>query len=193
MKHPAPYLIWLARLAGVCAVLTATGCQNAPKPVPTTSPAATGLAPLAWDDHVQAQCDPPTGWTPLPLQNDSRHTEILWVSPSTDTAYGIVHINLPLPVGLIGVDRILQGILDDMVAKQKMATVLGRQDDDKLPGLHVDIKGGEYHVRGDLTAISWEAWFVYASTSNDDPIHQKELDLAESARDHTIVRLRSGQ
>jgi len=200
MPRPFPYRSsitcrWIVACAGALLILAAAGCQSAPS-MPSTAPAqgpAPGLMPLTWNSQVLAQCAPPVGWAPQPLESGSRHTEQLWLSPSTNTAYGVAHINLPLPLAIIGIDRVLNGIVDDMADKQKSATVLYRQDDPRLPGLHVEIKGGDYRVRANLTASGWDGWFVYASTSNDDPIDQKELDLAQSARDHTILSLRSGK
>jgi hypothetical protein len=196
MMLPISHRAWSCKLAGTLLALMAAGCQCAAQRNPTTAPApapALGLTALTWNASVLAQCDPPSGWVAQPLESDSRHTEQLWISPSTNTAYGIGHFNLPLPVALIGIDRVLQGIVDDMADKEKSATVVSRQTDPKLPGLRLEIKGGLYDVRANLIVSGWEGWFVYASTSNDDPIDQKELDLAQLARDHTVVGLRPGQ
>jgi hypothetical protein len=196
MILPIPHRAWIKRLMGMVVVLAAAGCQCASPRGPTTAPttqATPGLTPLKWNSDVLAQCDPPVGWVAQPLERDCRHTEQLWISPSNDTAYGIGHFNLPLPVGLIGIDRVLQGIVDDMASKEKSATVVSRQTDPNLPGLRLEIKGGLYDVRANLIVSGWEGWFVYASTSNDDPTQQKELDLAQLARDHTIVGVRPGQ
>jgi hypothetical protein len=194
MNFPIAHRVWMRRIVGFIGLILAAGCQSSKLPgVPSTQPAAPGLTPWVANADVLALCCPPQGWTPQPLDTGGRHTQQTWLSPSTNTAYGVAHIKLPLPIAIIGIDRVLQGIVDDMAQKQMSATVNNRQTDPNLPGLRVEIKGGEYTLRANLINGGWEAWFIFASTDNTEAIDQKELDLALLARDHTVISRQSGK
>ena len=41
----------------------------------------------------------PDGWTAEPLKKSGRHSHQIWLSPTGETAYGVIHFSLPLPVG----------------------------------------------------------------------------------------------
>src|SRR5689334_3332960 len=80
------------------------GCAHSPPRSPPIGPAeyyrAVGLTQPAPVSSVLAQCAPPRGWKPEPLKQSERHTHQVWLSPSGKTAYGVVHFDLPFPVGV---------------------------------------------------------------------------------------------
>jgi hypothetical protein len=143
-----------------------------------------GLALPTYNAGIAAFADPPIGWKPDPPKIDANHVHQVWVSPTTDTAYGIIHFKLPLPVGA---GLALAGFLDQMKKTQGDATLLERQDDPKLPGVRFTARGGVYTLRANLIVQGWEGWAVYAGTQRGKPIDSIELDFAVRAREHTAV------
>jgi hypothetical protein len=143
-----------------------------------------GLTYPSYNKDVVAFCDPPEGWKPDPLKVDPNHVHQVWLSPTTDTAYGVIHFKLPLPVGA---DIALSGFLAQMKKTEGDATLLERHDDPNLPGVRFVARGGFYTIRGNLIVQGWEGWTVYAGTERGKPIDPIELDFAVRARDHTRV------
>jgi hypothetical protein len=140
-------------------------------------------APVA---SVLAECDPPIGWLPDPLKKDDRHTHQVWLSPSRRTAYGVIHFTLPLPVG---VNIVYWQFLREMKRSEGEATLIERQNDPNLPGIRFVVDDPSYRTRFYLIVSGFEGWAVYAGTLRDQPIMPDELELAERARDHTVVGL----
>ena len=167
--------------------MAGAGCcgRFASKP-PTTRPAAAGLTPLRPIETVDAWCDPPTGWRREPLRKDAQHEHEIWISPSEDTAYGVVVIYLPLPVGS---DLILWGFLNHLRQKEHEATLISKQHDDALPGMRFVAESAKYRLRVNLIVHGWRAWAVYAGTLKSKPLNARELALAEQAREQTRVGL----
>lgn len=178
----------LALVAALLAVLAGlAGCCSARKPTQAGSSAASdtvGLSPPFFDPDVQAWCDPPTGWKPQPLKSTPDHNDQVWLSPTGDTAYGVIHFRMPLPVGA---DLAYIGFLSHMKKMQGEAIVLDRHDDPDLPGVRFVAKGGLYVIRANLKVLGWDGWTVYAGTLKSGPILPNELDFAVRARDHTRV------
>ena len=163
--------------------LLAVGCQSSnPLPVPRSLTHCDGLAepePLA---EVQAVCVPPAGWTPEPLKTSARHTHQVWISPSGNTAYGVIRMRLPIPVGP---DLVLWGFMNEMRRVEGEGKLLAKEDDDHLPGLRFVAEGGRYRVRTNLVTSGRTAWAVYAGTIRGHSIDEDELYLAERAREST--------
>lgn len=171
-------------------IALALGCQSsrpiAPVTQPATLPAAAGLnAPMA-DRAVDAWCDPPVGWKLDPTKADARHTHQTWKSPSGNTAYGVIEIYLPFPVGP---DMVIWGFIKHMREKEGSAELLSKQPDPMLPGIRFVAESGLYTVRVNLIVQGWKAWAIYAGSLRDKAVNQGELRLAEAARDHTHVGL----
>ena len=168
-----------------------TGCSthNGPKEVqPTAQPAFTkdvpGLSPLEYRNDLEALVDPPIGWKADEIKQNARHVHQVWLSPSGNTAYGVILMKLPWPVGP---DLLLWGFLDRMKQTEGQAQVLAKQKDEKLPGYRLVLNGDHYCLRCTLIVHDWRAWAVYAGTVRSAPILQNELELAEKARDDTVV------
>ena len=143
-----------------------------------------GLTPLELRKDLEAWVDPPIGWRADDIKENARHVHQVWLSPSGDTAYGVIAMKLPWPVGP---DLLLWAFLDRMKQTEGQAQVLVKQRDDKLPGYHLVLDGNHYCLRCTLTVHDWRAWAVYAGTVRSAPILQNELELAEKARDDTVV------
>jgi len=133
---------------------------------------------------LQAICVPPLGWKPDPLKRSSTHVHEVWISPSGRTAYGVIHFELPLPVGH---DLALWGFLNQMRASEGEANLLEKKWDANLGGLRFVAEGGQYIVRTNLFVHGFSGWAIYAGTLRAFPINQAELELAERAREDTVV------
>ena len=133
-------------------------------------------------DTIKATAAPPQGWTRQPLRQSKSHAHETWLSPTGETAYGIIHFSLPFPVGP---ELALWGFLREMRKKEGDANLLGKQNDSNLPGIRFDAEGGRYHVRANLITSGWEGWAIYAGTFKNQPEISEELDLATRAREYT--------
>jgi hypothetical protein len=177
----------------ICLMLTVlVGCRAQP-PDPgadaVSRAIASGLNPPRANRDVQAWVVPPLDWKPDALKTGPRHTHQVWISPSGGTAYGVIYINLPLPVGS---ELTLWGFLQEMQRIEGRADLLSKENDEKLPGLRFVAQGGLYTVRTNLIVSGFNAWAVYAGTLNDRPVNPGELDLARCAREQTRVGLAIG-
>src|SRR5438105_1003294 len=79
--------------------LACTPHHNAALPTTIPATAPTGLSAPVANEDVQAIVCPPLGWKADVLKSSERHTHQVWISPSGDTAYGVIQMKLPLPVG----------------------------------------------------------------------------------------------
>jgi hypothetical protein len=167
-------------------ILSCTGCSSTPKQTAAnwTTADNAGLALPFFDADVDALCTPPVGWNKNPLKSSSNHVHQVWLSPTGDTAYGVIHFKIPLPVGQ---NLAFDGFLSQMKQTEGEATLLERHDDPSLPGIRFVAAGGMYVIRANLFVATWEGWTVYAGTLKSGPILQNELDLAIRAREHTRV------
>jgi hypothetical protein len=184
----------LRACALACIALFACGCQgNATRPVSRSAVAIsapsyeriglTGPIPVM---SVRALCDPPIGWLPDPLKQDERHTHQVWVSPTRKTAYGVIHFGIPLPVGL---SFVYWNFLAEMKRKQGYANLIEKHYDAQLPGMRFVVDDPIYRVRFNLIVNGFEGWAVYAGTLRAEAIDAAELQLAEKAREHTVLGL----
>ncbi len=191
MKQPArnsaSRALWACGLVfpGLIAVLP--GCYE-PYVAPTTQPDAplTGLSSPLPVETVEAIATPPLGWKPEPLKKSSNHTHQVWISPSGNTAYGVIHAHMPLPVGP---DLALSGFLSNMRRTEGEGVLISKEHDPKLPGIRFVAEGGRYRLRAYLITHDWVCWVVYAGTLRGKAEVPDELALAERARDATIVGL----
>ena len=135
---------------------------------------------------VEALCVPPAGWQPDELKQSDRHTHQVWISPSGNTAYGVIKMKLPLPVGP---SLVLWGFMDEMRRTEGQGTLLEKQQDTETGGLRFVAEGGRYKVRTTLFVHGWRAWAVYAGSLREHPENAAELDLAVRAREATQIGL----
>jgi hypothetical protein len=168
------------------------GCSSPTPPsrVPTsvqlTAAAASGLTAPTPNDSLKAVVVPPIGWKAEPPKVNDRHYHQVWLSPSKNTAYGVIYFKLPFPVGT---GMTLNGFINEMKKEEGDATLLEKHDDDKLPGVRFEAKGTIYDLRGNLVVDGWHGWVVYAGTIVGKPIDAAELKTAVDAREQTRVDL----
>ena len=161
----------------------AAGCasRQAPRAAgPSTAP--TVLAERTVVPAVEAACRPPADWEMRPLKEGKNHTHQVWVSPTGNTAYGVIRFSLPLPVGP---DTTLYFFLREMRASEGEAKLISKRRDAQLKGLRFVAEGGLYVVRTNLTTRGFRGWAVYAGTLRGRPILPSELAVAELAREET--------
>jgi hypothetical protein len=182
------------RMFFLTAFAVSAGCSHSPAQpdrIPTAvqiqSAVTDGLTAPAPDDSLKAVVVPPIGWKPEPPKVDEKHRHQIWLSPSGNTAYGIIYFKLPLPVGL---NITLDGIMRQMKATEGEGNLLDRKDDDQLPGIRFTAQGGQYLIRAYLVVDGFHGWMVYAGTKRKFPVNEAELKTATDARDQTRVDLR---
>jgi hypothetical protein len=174
----------------LCGSLATGGCVARPRyattspVIPTSAPTTQGLDQGEYLQTVQAVCMPPEQWVAQPLKRSSRHTHQIWLSPSGKTAYGVIHFDLPVPVGH---ELVLWYFMKEMRRVQGDGELLSKQWDSNLRTLRFVASGGRYTIRTNLSVRGFEGWAVYAGTLREGPIEQNELDLAERAREHTVL------
>jgi hypothetical protein len=149
-----------------------------------------GLTPPAPVESVSAICAPPDGWKAEPLKHSARHNHQVWLSPSGDTAYGVIRFTMPLPVGL---DLALWGFMREMKRSEGEAVLISRESDPELPGLRFVAEGGLYRVRTNLLVHGRRGWAIYAGTLVAHPVNASELAQAEQAREWTRVMVDGGE
>jgi len=130
-------------------VLATIGCRSAD---PSASPqlasySVPGLAEPTPASSVNALVTPPDGWVLEPQKSSATHVHLTWISPSTRTAYGVIHFTLPLPVGA---DIALWGFMREMQRTEGEGTLRSKTRDADLPGVRFVAEGGRYTVRVNL-------------------------------------------
>jgi hypothetical protein len=176
-----------AALVSIAAFFSVAGCQSARHHYqpPATRPSA-HVVFYDWPS-VHARVDPPAGWVAQPLKIDARHTHQVWVSPTGDTAYGVIYFSLPIPVSA---DFVLPFFLRAMRAKEGDATLVSKVDDPQLPGVRFEAEGGIYHIQANLITAGFEGWSVYAGRLRQRATNETELAQARAARQETILEVK---
>lgn len=190
----------VAVLVAMTSAFTGGGCQSRGArqmslelPPDRLDPALPGpmlgaLSPAEPNADVEATVTPPAGWRAEPLKSSGKHNHQIWISPSGDTAYGVIRFKMPLPVGPDLALRL--GILPEMRRTEGEARLISSQRDPDLPGLRFVAEGGLYRLRSNLITRGRRGWVVYAGTLREEEIVPDELALAELAREHTAVGTR---
>ncbi len=169
----------LIRISGfVILVFLSLACRSTLPPAPP-GPSLTLPSP---DPDVLALVAPPQNWRPDPLKSSSRHTHRVWISPTGNTAFGVIHFSLPIPVPP---SIVLPFFLREMKRDQGEAKLLEKHSDDT--GLHFVCEGGLYKMRITMITQGFQGWAIYAGTLRAYPIEDSELHLAEQARDNTRI------
>ena len=191
--------VLLLCLAGL-ALPAAIGCHTADRtgdggavPASATFSAADAAADLSDIElsdatglpELEAVVVPPSGWEPDPLKRSRNHTHQAWISPSGNTAYGVIRINLPLP--FIGPETVLPRFISQMRQTEGEARLISKRNDGDLPGVRFVAEGGQYRLRANLVTRGFRAWTVYAGTLRDQPEDSDELRVAEAAREQTRI------
>lgn len=181
---------WKHMTAWLCVLLSwaVAGCAKTASPA--TQPAAMndGLTEPHRIPIVDAVVAPPVGWTAEPLKSSTRHAHQLWISPTGKTAYGVISIPLPLPVGT---DLVFPFFMMEMRRSEGEARLLSREYDEHLRAVRFEADGKLYRIRSNLIVRGTQAWAVYAGTVRAQPVDDAELKLAVRAREHTVVGMKS--
>jgi hypothetical protein len=168
--------------------LICVGCASSPPPdlQITAEPASyrEELSPPVDFPELDARVIPPRGWRTDLFEITDRHSQSVWVSPTGSAAYGVIHFNLPLPVGE---EIALRGFLAEMKKSEGEATLLSKnRDGDRLRFV---AEGGKYRIRGILLTKGFQGWAVYAGTLRSRALAVDELALAVQARENTALGL----
>jgi hypothetical protein len=148
----------------------------------TTAPAVATTQPTVYDPQVLADVCPPAGWRLDPPKVTPQHVHKTWISPTGDTAYGVIRFQLPFPVPDEGA---LWGFMRSMRASEGEATLLEKKADPALPGIRFVAEGGLYKVRVNLTTSGATGWAVYAGSLRARKENPAELEQAIASREAT--------
>lgn len=172
----------------IAAFFVCAGCQPARRPATAPATSQPGLVfPFENWPGIHARVDPPPGWVAQPLKLDARHAHQVWVSPTGDSAYGVIYFKLPIPVSA---EFVLPFFMHAMKAKEGEATLVSKVDDPKLPGVRFEAEGGLYHIQANLMTAGFEGWAVYAGRLQHKAPNERELALARLARSRTILQMK---
>ena len=166
------------------------GCASQPHPnlaamrAGWSDPRTRDLCQPFYDPDLIAVCDPPEGWKQDPTKKGWNNIHKVWLSPTRETAYGVIHFSMPLPVGA---NLALGGFLKEMKKTEGTANLLSKQDDPKLPGIRFVAEGGKYCIHAYLMVNGWQGWAIYAGTLRGVADPPDELDMATRAREYTKV------
>ena len=167
------------------------GCHSDVAVAPASQPVVSHEALLAsqhfapqYLDSVEARCTPPIGWRAEPLKQDNRRSHQIWVSPTGQTAYGVIRFSVPLPVGA---ELVLIGFLSELKRTEGNAVLIEKQWDSNHNVLRFVADSEQHRIRTNLVVRGFDAWAIYAATIRDESIDPDELSLAEKARDNTEV------
>ena len=161
---------WLSLSILVVLAAGGAGCQTTP---PVSVPRLlnyqamidfSGLSSVQQYDVVKAQAAPPQTWKELVPKRSSMYNDMQWRAPSGNTAVGVAHVKMPLPLDA----RTLVWFAKSRYAKQS--------EDGRLIGQWVD----------DLGRSWFEAWIIYSGFKTQEPIDTSELALGARSME-TIV------
>jgi hypothetical protein len=154
----------------------------------TTQPTSptTGLQPHFPVEVVQAIVSPPVGWKLEPHKTTPRSEHDIWISPTGATAYGVLFIRLPLPVGA---NLTLSKFLEEMKKREGRADLLEKKDDNAIDGIRFVAEGGIHKIHAKLMTRGFRAWVIYAGSKQGTPERPDELETAARSREATIIGL----
>ena len=169
-----------ATIAVLLAALVSIGCRSG-HPAPKSLVEANAVT-LHADADVRARCPPPADWQAKPLELFPRSVQRVWLSPTGRTAYGVIYIRLPLPVGP---DLVLWRFIADMREMEGDGRLISRERSDDGE-LRFVAENPRYRFNARLHTAGRDAWIIYAGVERDQPPDAAEFSLAESARDATV-------
>ena len=152
-----------------------------------------GIGQGYFEPRVEAFVVPPEGWELDPPKRSERHTHLAWISPSGDTAYGVIYASIPgyVPVGLMPSrllhNEVLDRIMDEMARDQGEAFLRSKRWDAQRREMYFDAEGGLYRVDSVLRVRGLSAWTLYVGRLRERAPNEAEIELANQARDVTRV------
>ncbi len=165
-----------------------SACVSQQTPVAaTTQPVAEtrGLSPTQADFDVQALVSPPAGWKADPLKTTDRSLHRVWISPTGSTAFGVIFVRLPLPVGS---ELALMGFMMEMKKTDSQSKLIEKHRDES-GALRYVAENGQHTIFAKLVTDGWLCWVGYAGTLTGKPVDVEELLLAARAREALIIGL----
>lgn len=125
------------------------------------------------------------GWEAKPMEKSHRHAHVTWVSPSGNTAYGIIHFALPFPVPA---SWVVGPFLDEMKIAEGESRLVGQvYEDPQLGGVRFVAEGSKHKTRVNLLTSGFRGWAIYVGTNRGGEEVPQEMRLAEMARERTIT------
>ncbi len=179
----------LAMLAGGCARSTLR-----PDEVPEARLVG-GIGEGFFEDRVEAFVVPPDGWRLDPPKGSDQHTHLTWISPSGDTAYGVIYIELPVYAFAtkwmheIAFDR----FIDQMRQDQGEAQLHAKRWNGSEKQMEFEVEGGLYRMQAFLSLRGTSGWAVYSGRLRERQINPDEMAIAHRARDATLVGREAGR
>lgn len=159
------------------------------------SRAVEGVGRGFFEHRVEAFVVPPARWKLDPPKISARHTHLAWISPSGDTAYGVIYARIPgyVPVALMPqrmlhaetLERVIAAMRDD----QGEATLLRQRWDGRARRMHFKAEGGLYRIDSVLSVRGHSAWVLYVGRLREHEPNEPEIVLARRARESTRVGL----
>lgn len=195
---PAPWWRPTAVLLGFTLIFGAAGgCARSTLragEVPTSRPVE-GVGRGFFEQQVEAFVVPPTGWKLDPPKVSDRHVHLVWLSPSGDTAYGVIYFKVPVyTFATEWFHNVAFGkFLEQMRADQGEAIVHDKRWDAQARRIAYDVEGGLYRINALLSVRGKSGWSVYAGRLRERAANAAELALAERSRDATRVGRAAGE
>jgi hypothetical protein len=156
---------------------TASASSTRPTTGPTTVP--------VFNVSLDAFPMPPIGWRIDRDDKTDRHSHTVWVSPTGQTAYGVLFFRLPFPVGHeLALSR---GFFPQMRREAGSLNIISQFWDDNIEGIRFEVDAGIYRMRATFFVRGMRGWAVYAGTKREATVVESELKLAEWAREQTVV------
>ncbi|MEL7237679.1 MAG: hypothetical protein AAGK78_02365 [Planctomycetota bacterium] len=196
--HRSTLRVWQTAgcVAVLCVLLLAGGCARStlrPDERPTTRAVTDAmgneLGTGTFEPRVEAFVTPPTGWEAEEEKMSGGHTHLVWLSPTGDTAYGVIYASAPfyVPATEMFHNIVLDRILKEMERDQGEANLLSKKWLGDRRIIRFEADGGLYHIRTNLQVRGRSVWCVYAGTFKGKLPREDELEIAVAAREATRV------
>ena len=159
---------------------------------PTSRPVQ-GIGEGYFEPRVESFVVPPRGWDLDPPKGDDQHVHLVWLSPSRDTAYGVIFLQIPgwVPTAIIPSRSLHNTVLDEFVKKmredQGEAELVSSEWDEPNDRLNFVARGKVFTIHSFLTVRGHAGWAAYRGTKTGDNEPPNEIALADRARDATKV------
>ncbi len=145
-----------------------------------------------FEERVEAFVIPPTDWVLDPPKINEERAHLTWLSPTRDTAYGVVYFDVPGIVTFLPKGEFLHGkaadrYIEAFSAEVGGATLESQTWDEDVEAMRLVAEGGPYKVRSMLRIRGTSGWSVYAGTLRERTVNEEELAVAEKAREATRV------
>src|SRR5688500_3520143 len=144
-----------------------------------------GIGRGFFEPRVEAFVVPPKEWTMDAPKITDRHAHLAWISPTGDTAYGVIYARIPsyVPVAVmpaeVGHSQVVGRVMVEVRADEGEATLLGKSWDEDADELHFVAEGGLYRVDSVLTVRGLSAWTLYVGRLREREENPAEVELAE--------------